>query len=269
MYYFKVVQLVGYVGEHAAYHHGEASLTATIVNLAQRYVGSNNLHLLLPIGQYGTRDQGGKDHASPRYIGTELSPLARTIFHPADDPLLKYLKEDNLSIEPEWYLPVLPMVLVNGAEGIGTGKLHELWQPFDTNTVIGWSTNIPCYNPVDIVSNLHRLMKGEELVPMMPWWRGFKGEIKKVGDHKYDVTGVIKKLDDTTIEVTELPIHKWTSQFKAELESMMGEKGDGVVKVRFVGLCQLRKFNHCSARTTRNTTPQPMSTLSLIWPPKT
>lgn len=113
---------MGYISEHAAYHHGEASLSMTIVNLAQDYVGSNNLNLLLPNGQYGTRDQGGKDHAAPRYIFTEPSPLARAVFHPADDPLLEYLKDDNDPIEPTHYLPILPMVLVNGADGIGTGK---------------------------------------------------------------------------------------------------------------------------------------------------
>ncbi|KAG1746828.1 DNA topoisomerase [Suillus lakei] len=210
----KVAQLVGYISEVAAYHHGEASLTMTIVNLAQDYVGSNNLNLLLPNGQYGTRDQGGKDHASARYIFTELSALSRAVFNPADAPLLTYLKEDNDWIEPEYYMPVIPLVLVNGTEGIGTG----------------WSTTIPCYNPVDIVDNLRRLMAGEEMVPMLPWWRGFKGTIKKVGDHKYDVTGFARKVNDTTVEVTELPIHKWTQNYKAELEAMIGEKGDGVIK---------------------------------------
>ncbi|KAG2160244.1 DNA topoisomerase [Suillus bovinus] len=210
----KVAQLVGYISEVAAYHHGEASLTMTIVNLAQDYVGSNNLNLLLPNGQYGTRDQGGKDHASARYIFTELSALSRAVFNPADAPLLTYLKEDSDWIEPEYYMPVIPLILVNGAEGIGTG----------------WSTTIPCYNPVDIVDNLRRLMAGEDMVTMLPWWRGFKGTIKKVGDHKYDVTGIVRKINDTTVEVTELPIHKWTQSYKAELEAMIGEKGDGVIK---------------------------------------
>ncbi|KAI0056765.1 type II DNA topoisomerase [Artomyces pyxidatus] len=210
----KVAQLVGYISEHAAYHHGEQSLTMTIVNLAQDYVGSNNLNLLLPNGQYGTRDQGGKDHASARYIFTEPAPITRAIFHPADDPLLNYLKEDNDLIEPEYYMPVLPLILINGAEGIGTG----------------WSTSLPSYNPADIVANIRRLMAGEEQVPMLPWWRGFKGTIKKTGEHKYDVTGFARKVNDTTIEITELPIHKWTQTYKVELEAMMGEKGEGVIK---------------------------------------
>jgi DNA topoisomerase-2 len=123
----KVAQLGGYVAEQSAYHHGEVSLYMTVINMAQNFVGSNNLNLLEPLGQFGTRLQGGKDAASPRYIFTNLSTLARTIFHPDDDPLLTYLNDDGQSIEPEWYIPVVPMLLVNGGEGIGTG----------------WSTGIP------------------------------------------------------------------------------------------------------------------------------
>ncbi|KAG2023227.1 DNA topoisomerase II [Coprinopsis cinerea AmutBmut pab1-1] len=207
----KVAQLVGYISEHAAYHHGEASLAATIINLAQDYVGSNNLALLSPNGQYGTREIGGKDHAAPRYIFTNAKSITRAIYHPFDDPLLNYLKDDDVPIEPEWYMPTVPMVLINGAEGIGTG----------------WSTNIPPYNPVDIVANLRRMMKEEEPEPMTPWWRGFKGEVRPTGKGKYDVVGVATKINDTTVEISELPIHKWTRTFKDELEAMItGEKKD-------------------------------------------
>ena len=96
--------------------------------------------------------------------------------------------------------------------------------------LIGWSTNIPPYHPEEIVANIRRMMAGEELQSMTPWWRGFKGTVKKTADHKYDVIGVATKLNDTTIEITELPIHKWTQNYKSELESMIGEKGDGSVK---------------------------------------
>ena len=78
----KVAQLAGSVAELSAYHHGEASLMSTIINLAQNFVGSNNINLLLPIGQFGTRLHGGKDAASPRYIFTALSPLTRLLFNP-------------------------------------------------------------------------------------------------------------------------------------------------------------------------------------------
>ncbi|VDO46925.1 unnamed protein product [Onchocerca flexuosa] len=136
----KVAQLAGAVGEMSAYHHGEASLMSTIVNLAQDYVGSNNINLLLPIGQFGTRLQGGKDSASPRYIFTQLNPVTRAMFPAVDENVLRFL-----------YCPIIPTVLVNGAEGIGTA----------------WSTKIPNYNPREIVDNMRRLIRGEEPKPLV------------------------------------------------------------------------------------------------------
>merc|ERR1719183_2517102 len=97
----KVAQLVGYVGEHSAYHHGEMSLAGTIISMAQDFVGSNNLNLLVPSGQFGTRIQGGSDHASARYIYTRMSPITRLIFPAYDDAIVKYQIEDGQKIEPE------------------------------------------------------------------------------------------------------------------------------------------------------------------------
>jgi DNA topoisomerase II len=118
-----VAQLGGYVSEHTAYHHGEQSLYTTIIALAQTFVGSNNINLMSPNGQFGTRAQGGDNAASARYIFTQLTTIARKVLHPDDDPLLNYLDEDGKKIEPEWFMPVIPMVLVNGADGIGTGNI--------------------------------------------------------------------------------------------------------------------------------------------------
>ena len=78
----------------------------------------------MPNGQFGTRDQGGKDHAAARYIFTELAPIIRNVMHPADDAILTYQQDDGKQVEPEWYMPIIPTVLINGAEGIGTGKWH-------------------------------------------------------------------------------------------------------------------------------------------------
>ncbi|WVQ72377.1 hypothetical protein IAR50_001929 [Cryptococcus sp. DSM 104548] len=200
----KVAQLVGYISEKTAYHHGEQSLTSTIVGLAQNYVGSNNVNLLSPNGQFGTRLTGGKDSASARYIFTNLPRMTRAIFHPADDGLLNYLIEDGMGIEPDYFLPTVPLVLINGADGIGTG----------------WSTAIPNYNPVDVVNNIRRLMNNEELSPMTPWFRGYKGTIERVDQDKYKVSGTMEKINDTTLEITELPIRKWTQDFKEMLEEM-------------------------------------------------
>ncbi|KAF9333109.1 DNA topoisomerase 2, partial [Linnemannia elongata] len=199
----KVAQLAGYVAENAAYHHGEQSLHMTIVGLAQDYVGSNNVNLLMPNGQFGSRMQGGKDAASARYIFTALSPITRRVFHPHDDPLLNYLNDDGDSIEPQWFMPVLPMVLVNGSEGIGTG----------------WSSSIPNYNPEDIIANIRRLMNGEEQVPLVPWYRGFVGTIEKEKEHRYRVSGACHELDDTTVQITELPVKTWTTPYKEQIDT--------------------------------------------------
>lgn len=199
----KVAQLVGYVSEQSAYHHGEQSLCSTIVNLAQDFVGSNNINLLQPLGQFGSRLQGGKDAASPRYIFTSLSPLTRLVFNEHDDAILNYLNDDNLSIEPEFYVPIIPMVLVNGAEGIGTG----------------WSTSIPNFNPADVVQNIRRLLRGEEPAEMVPYYRNFRGTIEKVGDGRFQACGVYEGGLD--LEITELPVGTWTLSYKEFLESLV------------------------------------------------
>jgi DNA topoisomerase-2 len=204
----KVAQLSGYISEHTSYHHGEVSLQGTIVNMAQDYTGSNNINLLVPSGQFGTRLQGGKDSGSPRYIFTRLQPVTKILFNDHDSKLLEYLDDDGMTIEPKYYIPIIPMVLVNGSEGIGTG----------------YSTNIPCYNPDDIIANLKKLIDSDgkaELTPMIPWYRNFKGTIQLESENKYLSTGVWKRINATTIEITELPIGKWTQVYKEFLESLV------------------------------------------------
>ncbi|XP_053117625.1 DNA topoisomerase 2-alpha [Hemicordylus capensis] len=202
----KVAQLAGSVAEMSSYHHGEASLMMTIVNLAQNFVGSNNLNLLQPIGQFGTRLHGGKDSASARYIFTMLSPLARLVFPAVDDSVLKFLYDDNQRVEPEWYIPIIPMVLINGAEGIGTG----------------WSCKIPNYDIREVVNNIRRMLDGDEPLPMIPSYKNFKGTIDALGQSQYLVNGELSILDSTTIEISELPVRTWTQVYKEQvLEPML------------------------------------------------
>lgn len=220
----KVAQLAGYTSEHAAYHHGEMSLNGAIINMAQNFIGSNNINLLMPNGQFGTRLMGGKDHASPRYVFTQLSPLAELIYHPADAPLYIPLEDDGQKIEPEHYVPVIPMLLVNGGSGIGTG----------------WSTTIPSYNPSEIIEQLLGRVRGERLLPqlqfpferMIPWYRDFKGTIEPIqGTTKFAVTGVYTWSSANTIVITELPVGTWTNTYKETIERCMDgygafQKGD-------------------------------------------
>jgi DNA topoisomerase II len=214
----KVAQLSGYVSEQTEYHHGEASLQKAIIGMAQDYIGSNNINLLFPSGQFGTRYQGGKDAASPRYIFTRLPPLTTVLFNKHDTPVLPEQFEDGTKIEPKYFVPIIPMILVNGTEGIGTG----------------WSTSLPSYNPDDIIANIRRKMEDEELHQMTPWYKNFKGTITKVDDCTYKCKGCynVKMIGDNTIlEVTELPIGIWTEKFKEILECLIGDSSDGKKKI--------------------------------------
>jgi DNA topoisomerase-2 len=203
----KVAQFSGYVSEHSCYHHGEASLNGAIVKMAQDYVGSNNIHLLQPNGQFGTRLQGGDDAASERYIFTQLNPLARLIFPEADDGVLKNINDDGSIVEPEYYVPILPFCLVNGVTGIGTG----------------FSTDIPSYNPIQIVHYLRNKLQG--LPPtaetFTPYYEGFKGSVTKVQDNKYLIKGVYVKTGEDKIRITELPIGTWTMPYLVYLDELV------------------------------------------------
>ena len=208
----KVSQLSGYVSEFSAYHHGEASLQSTIIGLAQNFVGSNNLNLLEPEGQFGTRLMGGKDHASPRYIYTKMVKELELIFKKDDNPLLEHLDDDGFKIEPRYYLPIIPMVLVNGTEGIGTG----------------FSTKIPCYNPHDLIECLKDLLENKEIEEPLPWFKNFKGEIlvPKWNGKKYeDIDKMFSKgvytIKKNVITITELPIGSTIDGYKEYLESII------------------------------------------------
>ena len=200
----KVAQLAGFVSDKAAYHHGEMSLNGAIIGMAQNFVGSNNINVLFPAGQFGTRLKGGSDAASPRYIWTSLEKLTPLIYNPVDNPILKQQDEDGEPIEPEYYAPIIPMVLVNGAAGIGTG----------------FSTKIPPYNPVDIIKNIRNIMIDAEFEPMDPWWQGFEGIVSKIDDFNYEIYGTWS-IDDNKLTITELPVGEWTSNYKEFLEKML------------------------------------------------
>jgi len=204
----KVAQLSGYVSETSAYHHGEMSLQSAIICMAQNFVGSNNINLLLPNGQFGTRIMGGQDSASSRYIHTELNKIVDKIYPSVDFPLLSYNDDDGILVEPKYYIPIIPMVLVNGMNGIGTG----------------FSTSIPKYNPVDIINNVKKKIKGEPYDEIKPWYSGFKGEIIKLKENTYLSKGRYEIITPTMIKITELPIGKWTDDYKKFLDTLLPEE---------------------------------------------
>jgi DNA topoisomerase-2 len=211
----KVAQFSGYVSEHSGYHHGEASLNGAIIGMAQNFVGSNNINLFEPNGQYGTRMCGGRDSASERYIFTQLNPITRLIYRAEDDAVLEYLDDDGQLVEPTFYAPIVPMVLVNGTKGIGTG----------------FSTDIMCHNPLQIIDHIGNMLlqKPEsEWGPIEPYYRGFKGTITALtsgsgsGSGKFLIRG-IHTVDAAKkqVRVTELPVGYWTEDFKKHLEALI------------------------------------------------
>jgi DNA topoisomerase-2 len=201
----KVAQFSGYVSEHSGYHHGENSLNGAIVNMAQNFVGSNNINILMPNGQFGTRLQGGKDSASERYIFTNLNKITRMIFKKEDDAILTYLKDDGTFVEPIYYLPILPMILVNGTKGIGTG----------------FSTDIPCFHPVQLINYIqHKLADKAYTRDFVPFYQGFQGTIEKDGDRRFITKGNYT-IDKQVITITELPIGVWNEDYILHLEKCM------------------------------------------------
>ena len=209
----KVAQFSGYVSEHSGYHHGEASLNGAIVHMAQDFVGSNNINLLMPNGQFGTRLQGGKDSASERYIFTKLNMLTRFIFKKTDDAILKYLDDDGTPVEPIFYVPIIPMVLVNGAEGIGTG----------------FSTKIPCFNPKDLIQYIRDVITHKTPnIDLIPYYKGFKGTIAKDLDNetRYMTKGKYTQ-SKNKIDISELPIGTWNEDYIIFLEKLVE---DGTIK---------------------------------------
>lgn len=201
----RVAQFAGYVSEHTGYHHGEQSLNDAIVGMAQDFMGANNIPWLVPQGQFGTRLQGGSDSASPRYIHTYLQPIMKKLVPFTDFPVLTYRDDDGTPVEPEWYAPILPMLLVNGARGIGTG----------------YSTYVPPCDPSAMKGMLKDWLQGDETAldrPISIHFKGFKGSVSADGT----VIGTYRKEKDDFV-VTELPPGTWTQDYREWLEKELAE----------------------------------------------
>jgi DNA gyrase/topoisomerase IV subunit B len=237
----KVAQFGASVAEETAYHHGEVSLSMTIIGMAQDYPGSNNINLLEPCGNFGYRNHNGKDSASPRYIFTHLTKSAQDLFIKEDEQILEYNEDDGVKIEPKFYVPTLPMVLINGVIGIGTG----------------YSTNIPSYNPDDIRKNIHLLLNGKEMIDLVPWVKGFKGTITRSTETSFIMKGLLSKSRDNVLVVDEIPTNISISDYKDFLEtfeefSVKNESTENTPKFTLVfkNVEDVKKFNHTTLKLT-------------------
>jgi DNA topoisomerase-2 len=205
----KVSQLCGDIISLSAYHNGSVSLEQAIISMSQNFVGSNNLNLLDPVGQFGSRLKGGKDASASRYIFTKLNFLTRDIFKQDDDEILEYMVDDGYQVEPKYYVPVAPVVLLNGVEGIGTG----------------WSTYVPPFNPTDVINYIESKLKNKKIVELKPWFRGFKGEIvEDISNNRYISRGIFKRLPKNRINILELPVFTWNEKYYEYLDKLVDEK---------------------------------------------
>lgn len=203
----KVAQIAGYIAENTDYSHGEVNLYDTTINMSQNFIGTNNLNYFEPIGNFGNR-RDPNSAASARYIYTRLNPVINYVFRKEDNIILNHKIEEGIKIEPEYYYPIIPMQLVNGSKGIGTG----------------WSTDIPLYNPNDIINKIKHILRNPKgNFNLVPSYKNWKGEIIKVDDLTYESKGIFK-LNKNTLIITELPIGVPTDKYLDHLDKLVEKK---------------------------------------------
>jgi DNA topoisomerase-2 len=179
--------------------------------MAQDFIGSNNIPFLYRDGQFGSLSMLGEDAASPRYIHTRMDRFTRLLFCKEDEAILEYLEDDGEKIEPQEYVPILPTILINGSIGIGSG----------------WSSNIPLYNPTDLLECVRCwLHKNKDFPEIHPWYRGFNGTIEKVDKdkHRYITKGVISRGKNDIVTVSVIPINMSIDSFKMSLDDLLEAK---------------------------------------------
>jgi len=220
-----VGELFGHVKANAEYHHGSASLDQGIINMAQDYVGSNNISLIEPIGGFGTRLSGGKDSSAPRYIHTKLRDITKLIFMQVDNNIIKYSENDGKIVEPVFYIPIIPNILLNGSYGVGTG----------------WSSFIPSFKIEDLTDYIiNKLNNKKKNIDLNPFYEGFKGDIIYDKDNKVYITkGIINRINTTTLNITELPIGVWNDKYYLTLDKLIDDK---IIK-SYIKYCTDTKVN--------------------------
>ncbi|CAH6420762.1 DNA topoisomerase 2 [uncultured virus] len=199
----KVSDFAGEVGQLSCYHHGD-SIQKSVITLAQAFVGSNNLPLLSGKGRFGNIQGGSKHAAAPRYLEVKPSKLLPLIFRQEDDVLLTSNEEEGKQVEPLFFLPIIPLALCNGAHSVCTG----------------WSSEIPNYNPLEIIDQYLARLTGKKFREPVPWYRHYRGSITLDGN-AYTCTGVAEMLDNNSFIATCLPIGIWNNKYKKNLDKKL------------------------------------------------
>jgi len=197
----KIFQLGGRIAAEAQYHNGDMSLNATIVGMAQSF--KNSLPLLDEVGQFGSMRSPGA--GAPRYISTKLNSNFRLLYK--DFELVEKQYEEGQEIEPKFFLPIIPTVLLNGSSGIA----------------VGFSTNILNRNPIDLIDACLLSLDGKKFKEPLPWWKGFNGTVEMVPGtlSSYQIKGIHQVVNTSTVKVSELPPSMTYQKYEAHLNSLM------------------------------------------------
>lgn len=286
---YKTGQMANYASEQTNYVHGEKCLATTIAKMAQVFVGTNNMPLFQLDSEFGTRNQGGKDAGDARYTYTRPMPYLEQLFPKIDFPLLDDQYDEDRRIEPKFFLPIIPLHVINGALGIGTGH----------------SCFIPKYHPIQVIDWYLNRLRGQSVIQLKPWYRGFTGRVDLIGDSlpepdidlgnetepedaddepssesklaklpsrpgyaRFRTTGVFNVDGRGVITITELPIGRWSNDYyrwlldlrtKKELKDVVNRCT--AEKVRFEIKGFQKKPSNVSLRLTRS---YPMSNMVLL-----
>lgn len=205
-------RLASIIASKTDYHHGSNSLVSTVIGMANdKMPGMNNMNLFKPEGQFGSRLT--KEAGAGRYIFTELSPYFRQLFKKEDDCILTPIVVDGEEIEPHFYIPLLPMALVNGASGTGTGHACEIYS----------------YHPEELrdailmILNAKPNSKSKPLKDnaLTPFFRGYHGSVVRNPETGQVVTtGKLEVVNSTTIKITELPLGVYLDSYKETLNKL-------------------------------------------------
>ena len=193
-----VANAAGKISSETNYHHRGKAMEDAIIGMAADFAGCGNINLFVPEGQFGTRHS--HEAASAAYPKTILnSPIQNLVYPPLDNPILEYVFDEGRSVEPKMYVPIIAMPLCFGADGIA----------------VGWSTKCPAYHPIDLIEAAESILNGTDMPTLVPWYRGFGGEISAQEDGSFLVRGKCERTGDD-VHVTEVPPFKETDAYKED-----------------------------------------------------
>jgi len=199
----RIFQLGGKIAAETNYHHGDSSLNSAIIGMAQSF--KNSLPLLEEIGQFGSLRS--PEAGAPRYISTKTTTNFRLLYK--DFELLENQYEDGIKIEPKYFLPIIPTVLLNGSSGIA----------------VGFATNILNRNPLDLIKAVQQELDNKKILDLLPWWKDYTGKVvKEEESNKYYMFGSYEIVNTTTVKVTELPPSMTFEKYEKHLNTLL-DKG--------------------------------------------